>query len=246
MQSICFIIAHKYYRQYPSYLDLYLTNIEKYYDDSFTIVVDNNSKYIDDIRPIIEKHSRVILLINDSQCKFEIGAYKCGIKYINDHDLINRYEYFVFAQDTFVLINKYDFTILRDNGIEACTVGSFYPDGLVPDVIYNVLNPIGLYNDMDKITFCWCCTFVLSKNKINDFLKLVSHVIINERRESCGAERYLARILYELNDHKNFDIDGDCRNLKYDCHTVDILNIDSNIAHYFVKHAQQKTEKTLD
>ncbi len=52
----------------------------------------------------------------------------------------------------------------------------------------------------------------------------------------------LARILYELNNHKNYNIDDFVFNIKYNPNDKDI-NI--NIFSYFEKKLQGKTETTL-
>ena len=62
----CFIIAHKYYRGYQSYLSHYLDIISDLYPDPTIIVVDNNSKYIEDIVPVVESHNNVHAIINAS------------------------------------------------------------------------------------------------------------------------------------------------------------------------------------
>jgi hypothetical protein len=245
--KITFIIAHKYFRGYPSYLKHYVENILKFYgDDALIIIVDNNSLYKEDIFNTIDTHENIIFLDNDIECKFELGAYQVGINYILKNDLLDKYDYYVFTQDNFIIKNKYDFNNLAENNITALPINSFHADGECRDICDLVLNRLGLNNNLDKITFCWCSSFIISKSKINQLYDYLKQIIITVRWESCASERYLARILWELNDYKNNDIDGSIRDLKlrhYDCWAV---NPYDNTTSYFVKRVQQKTEKTKD
>ena len=70
---------------------------------------------------------------------------------------------------------------------------------------------------------------------------MLTNIAVKTRHESEGSERYLGRILYELNEHRIFDIDGDIDLLDYYCHTV---NVEQDTKHYFCKISQQKTENT--
>ena len=251
-----FIIAHKYFRGYESYVEYYINNIKKYYEQALIIIVDNNSTHVEDIFNNLQKYENVVLLNNDIECKFEIGAYQLGLKYLIDNDLIKNYPYVVLTQDTFILKNKVDFNQFFNDNIKACTINTYFQDGMLQHISNEVLSNLGLLSDLDKVTFCWCCSFIISNEnviKLHDYFK---KIVITNREQSCAAERYLARILWELNDYKNNDIDGDIRYLgetwngnrnpdpKYDCHSVNPY--DENIKTFFVKRAQQKTEKTLD
>lgn len=256
MERVVFIIAHKYYRGYESYTEYYINNIKKYYENHLIIVVDNNSTYKDDIFDKLKKYDNVVLLDNNIECKFELGAYQVGIKYLLDNNLLNKYDYVTMSQDTFVLKNKVDFTELYKNNIKALPFNSYIADNATPHIIQNVLTTLGLYDNMDKITFCWCSSFIVHTEKIEQLYGYLTKIVITVREQSCASERYLARILYELNEHKNNDIDGDIRYLgdtwggvrnpdpKYDCHSVNIY--DDNLRTHFVKRCQQKTENTND
>jgi hypothetical protein len=240
-----FIIAHKYYRGYQSYLKHYIDNIFKFYTDPLVVIVDNNSLYKEDVFETIDKNKNIIFLDNNIECKFEIGAYQVGIKYLIDNKLANKYDYIVFTQDNFIIKNKLDFNILAQRQIKACTINSYYQDGDCAEVCEKVLKNLGLYNNLNRVTFCWCNSFIASKDRLANIYDYFKKIIIKIRWESCASERYLARILWELNDQKNFDIDGDIRALsaKYDCWTVDPF---SDAKTFFVKKVQQKNETTID
>jgi hypothetical protein len=242
-----FIIAHKYFRGYPSYLKHYVENILNFYgDNSLILIVDNNSNYPQDVFETLPSRENIKILTNNIECKFELGAYQVGIKHILDNNLLESYDYYICTQDNFILKNHLNLSFLEENNVMACPINSFYADGECKDVCDIVLNKLGINNNLDKITFCWCSSFLVNKSKIKRLYDYISQIVIKVRWESCASERYLARILWELNDFKNNDIDGDIRTLSsrhYDCWTVDPLSPATSI---FVKKVQQKTEKTID
>lgn len=244
--KLIFIISHKYYRGYESYIEYYINNINKFYDGALIIVVDNNSIYKDDIFNKLINIENVILLDNNIESKFELGAYTVGLKYIIDNDILDRYNYLIFTQDNFILKNKYDFYELEKNNITACPINSYYQDGYLNHISHQVLDGLKLNNNLDKITFCWCNSFIIHNDKIQKLYEYINQIKIINRTESEASERYFSRILYELNDHVNYDIDGDIRNLntKYDCWKVNPY--DEIIGAFFVKKVQQKNENTLN
>lgn len=244
MSKIAFVISHRYYRSYPAYTQHYIENINKFYENSIIVVVDNNSPYLSDVKHLYEQYSNVTVLVNETECKFEVGAYKVGIQYLMTRPDYNSLDYVVFTQDTMVLKNRYDFNILKEGNHTACPIGGYCQDGFPAHMLERVLKPIGLWNRMNEINFCWCCSFVLHQSKVEQFFNYVKDVRMTVRYESEASERWLARIMYELNDHKHYAIEGDIRNITYDVFSVDMLQPVQG--HYFVKRAQQKTERTLD
>lgn len=247
--NICFIISCKYYKNYVTYIKYYIDNIISFYTNYLIIIVDNNSIYINELIQLIHQinYKNVILLNNNMECKFEIGAYKMGIIYLLKNNLIKNYDYYVFTQDNFILKNKYDFNILKYNHIYACPINEhdeapyYYPN--ITEYAYYILKEIKLFDNLDKITFCWCNSFILHKTKLIDFYNYTKDIIIINRFQSECSERYLPRILYELNNHKNYNIDGFLNDIKYN--TQDKY-INTNILSYFEKKLQNKTEKTIE
>ena len=193
----------------------------------------------------LPKNENIVLLDNNIDCKFEIGAYQVGINYLRENNLIEKYDYYFCTQDNFVIKNKVDFNEWVSNDITACPINSYFPDGMCEPITSNVLKSLNLYDNLDKITFCWCSSFIIAKEKLEQLDGYFKKITITVRWESCASERYLARILWELNGHKNNDIDGDIRVLRnlYDCWTVDIY---ADSPSFFVKRTQQKNEKTID
>ena len=53
--KVCFIIALKYIRGYVSFIDYYVDNIKLFYPNSLIVIVDNNSKYIEDVYEKLQK-----------------------------------------------------------------------------------------------------------------------------------------------------------------------------------------------
>ena len=247
--KIVFIIAHKYFRGYTSYTEYYINNINTFYKDSLIIVVDNNSINKDDIFDDLKKYDNVVLLDNNIECKFELGAYTVGLQYLIENDLYNNYDYIVMTQDTFIIKNQFDFKELYDRNVTACPlVGGIvshetkfeHSDKYIP-----LLESLGLKDRLDEMTFCWCVSFVISTSKTEQLFSYLRQINITIREESCASERYMARILLELNDGENYSLDFDHRDSinKYDCHSVDLF---SNVSTFFAKRAQQKTERTND
>jgi hypothetical protein len=250
---VCFIISHRYYRAYPSYIQYYVDNIQKMYSNNYIVIVDNNSKHLIDISERLSGYKNLIILVNNSTCKFEIGAYKIGIRYIYDNNMQDLFEYFIFTQDNFIIKNKYDFNILAQNKTTACAI-NIWNKSLVNDhCFYNplsryILDGLCLSDSIDKLSLCWCSSFVLHKSTILPFLNIVAPINITVRAESCDSERFLSGILYRLNNDRIDSIDGSIEpeNLGYDCWTVDLVYQNIQPSRCFVKKVQQKNENTID
>ena len=244
--KVCFIIAHKYFRGYESYLKYYVEQILNHYNDSLIIIVDNNSNYKEDIFKTLPDNENIILLDNNILCKFELGAYQVGLNYLIKNDLINEYNYYVFTQDNFILKNKYDFNLFNQNKIKACPINSWTNDWEKMDVCEVILNKLNLFNMFNESKLCWCNSFIVTKERVEKLHNFLKEIIIINRHQSEGSERYLGRILLELNDGiPTIDIDGDISSLKnkYDCWNVNPKN---DINSFFVKIVQQKNERTTD
>ena len=243
MDKLVFIIAQKYYRNYPSYIEYYINNIQTYYPNSLVIVVDNNSTHKDDIFSVIKDKNNIILLENNIECKFEIGAYRVAMEYMSNKKIIDEYDYFIFTQDNFILKNKFNFNVLKEKNVTSCPLVSLPNDWEFWQICEQVLNKLDLNNRLHETRLCWCSSFILEKNNVTRMLDFFKNITIIDRVGSMASERYLGRLLWELNNHSHFDIDGDVNNLSYYCHTVDAY---SEINNFFCKISQQKNERTLE
>jgi len=244
----CFVIAHKYNRNYMSFIKFYVNNIQTHYENALILIVDNNSKYFQDIRERLGHYRNIVFLTNDSECKFELGAYKTGIEYLVNMGIISNYDFFIFTQDTFILKRKYDFNQLFENKTTACAINSWingkYDEYYHYPICQQVLKSLHLENSIDKLSLCWCCSFVLHTSKVLDFFDTVKEIVITTKHESQQSERFLSAILYRLNNDRIHDIDGCIHNMAYNCWTIDLFTEETNF--HFVKRIQQKTENTPD
>jgi hypothetical protein len=243
-----FIIAHKYVRGYPSYTEYYINNIQKHYPEALTIVVDNNSEHRDDIFKRLLLYNNVVLLDNNIDCKFELGAYQVGMKYILDNGLQNYYDYFMCTQDLYILKNKYDFSKLKGNNVGAAPIIGWSNDLEIMHIVQPVLEHFNLFNRLEETDLCWCSSFVVSKEKISYLYKYFRQIVITDREGSKASERYLGRLFLELNNGTKFSIDGssnmyNVHGCNYDCHSV---NVYAKVDKHFCKVSQKKTELTYE
>ena len=66
------------------------------------------------------------------------------MRYLIDNNILDNYKYIVCTQDTFVLKNKYDFNILNNQNTTACTINSYYQDGIHQHLSNAILAQLGL------------------------------------------------------------------------------------------------------
>jgi len=100
------------------------------------------------------------------------------------------------------------------------------------DRIKCFLEPIGLYTIIDRINICRGNNFVVHESKLRELYNYIKDIVIKIKIESEICERFMSRIIYELNDHLDlkYTIDG----------IVDCDWIYPNNTH-FVKCHQNKT-----
>lgn len=243
-----FIIAHKYVRGYTSYIEYYINNIQTHYPKALIIIVDNNSEHIDDIFQKLSFYDNVVLLTNNINCKFELGAYQVGMKYLLDNNLQDCYNYYMCTQDLYILKNKYDLTKLRDSGVGAAPIVGWSNDLEIMHIVQPVLEHFNLFNRLQETDLCWCSSFVVSKEKIPYLYEYLKQIIIIDREGSKASERYLGRLFLELNNGTKFSIDGsdntyNVHGYNYDCHSV---NVYAKVDKHFCKISQKKTELTYE
>jgi len=94
---------------------------------------------------------------------------------------------------------------------------------------------------------CWCCSWVCDIKSllyINLLLKDICPIV---RSESEQTERYMGKILKMLNNNISYAIESGVEsNNDYNCHCIDPRSDESKkTGHFFIKRAQQKTEKTI-
>jgi hypothetical protein len=244
-----FVIAHRYYRQYKSYIKYYVDNIQQFYgDDSFILIVDNNSKHLHDIREMFKEYTNIEIIVNDTICKFEIGAYKKGIEYIFEKKRLPDFDYYAFTQDNFVLKHRFDFNTLKEKNTMACSLNFSVHTDKCYDKYIPLLQKMHIEDALPHMNLCWCSSFILHQSRVMIFYDLTKDLVLTTRFDSEDGERYLSAILYKLNNHVVDSIDGEivpCELLTYDCWKVDVIN-DDIPQRYFVKTVQQKTEWTPD
>jgi len=240
--KICFIIAHKYSRNCYSYIKTTVDNIQKFYPESFIVIVDNNSKNIEDIYDVFLDYSNLNIVINDSNSKYEVGAYIHGLNWLIEKNFLN-YNYYVFLQDTLVFMKKYDFSILENKNVKATSIIGFnYNRGggieYLREQQRTILEPRDLFNEFDNIIGCWGSNFIIHKDKFMQLHDYINDIVLTTKLDSETSERYMGRIIYELNEHnENFNIDGDIDEYyKKNDSFCRQLNHDNNNVHFQKKH----------
>lgn len=239
--SLCFIIACKQYAHYPSYLEFYVDNINRFYPTAKIILVDNNSTYTE-IFTRLQQKPNVTVLINTSIGKFEIGAYKFATEYIIQNNLT--YDYYICTQDTFVLVNRYNFNELKEKNIKAASLGHFYFHRACGQHI-RVLSQLGIYDPAEEFLCCWCASWVCTHENLLTINTLLQNENPIDRNASMETERYMGKILKMLNNNSSHCIERSIEGHNYNCHTIDPRSEDARLSgSYFVKRAQQKNERT--
>jgi hypothetical protein len=204
---VIFIISHKYYRGYESYLDYYINNIKKNYENHLIVVVDNNSNYKEDVFSKIKNLNNVVLLENNINSKFEIGAYTVGLDYLIGQNVLINYDYIVLTQDTFILKNKVDFNVLHDNNVKSCPINSYIPDGMFEYISRDVLSSIGLYDNMDHITFCWCNSFIVSSDNAQKLYNYIKDINVINYPDHWKQDM-ISEAVYDMVRYMgNYDVD---------------------------------------
>jgi len=241
--TLCFIITQKYSRNCPSYIKNTIDNIKNNYTNYFIIIVDNNSENIEDIYNLFLEDTNLKILINNSESKYELGGYIYGIKWLIEQNYLN-YDYYVFLQDTLVFMKKYDFNNLKKENIKATSIIVYDINntemgrtGYLEHEKKTVLEPLGLYNRLDEILLCWGSNFIIHNEKLLDLYNYIKNIILTTKRDSESSERYMGRIIYELNNHSNFNIDGflDDYYSKIDANSTE-LNWNNNLVYFQKKH----------
>jgi hypothetical protein len=163
-----------------------------------------------------------------------------------------------------VLTNYYDFNNLLENSVMACPLvgsseGKFVEDftfGMrchygVTDyfLIQHIICNLNLIGVVHKLSFCFANSFVLNKVKLIDFLELTKNIKIVCKLQSEFSERYLAGILYVLNNHTNASIEK----IKVDeiSHLLTLITSGNRTNNYipfdyFTKYVHDKRELTKD
>jgi hypothetical protein len=247
--NVCFIISHKYNRNYKSYIKYYINNIQKMYSNSLCIIVDNNSKHIKDIIDELREFKNIIILTNVSACKFELGAYKVGIYYLLEKNLLNTYDYIVFSQDNYVLKNKFDFNYMKNHNLfganfASANDGELHFEHYQTPHAQQILEKTNLTNYVSRLSICWCNSFILHNSKLQEFLDITKDIIITTRKLSEASERYLDAVICYFNNGTRVCLDNLSQQLSYDCWTLDPIN--DSVKECFAKKVQQKTENTED
>jgi hypothetical protein len=137
-------------------------------------------------------------LENTSESKFELGAYKFATEYIKNNNI--KVDYYVCTQDTFVLVNKYDFNTLIKNNVKAAALEHFY-FRLAFNLHINVLSKLNLYDPREKFLCCWCSSWCCDHDSLLKIYDLLYNIVPTTREHSTQTERYMGKIL-KLLKHK--------------------------------------------
>lgn len=246
--TLCFIICHRHVKGYESYLKYYIDNITSFYRNAKVIIVDNNSTDLSVALGISAEYPNVTLITNESDGKFEIGGYNFGLKYLHDNLLLEAYDYVILVQDTFILKNRFDFNILKDDNVLAGSIANIPNDEHFIHERTAMLEALNIANTPDA-KMCWCNCLFVSRKSIKELYEILKNIKITTRRESEASERYLGNILYYLNNNSSVSIDKD------NMYTVDGVNFFTchetyqcykDVKSFFCKISQCKNERTTE
>ena len=239
--KLCFILGCKVNINYESYIPFYVENIQRYYPTADIILVDNNSSY-KEFFDQFKDNKQITVLENTSEQKFPLGAFNFAARYIYEKSLV--YDYCICTQDTFVLLNKFDFQILRDNNVEACPLAHILSVDGVPEH-YDVLKSIGLYIPNDSYGGAWCTSWVCTSTALKKIYDYTHKIKVTTNWDSQVCERYMGKVLKHLNNNRDFSIEGNNSAIDriYTVATVSVKDPESKkkcVA--FLKKSQAKTE----
>ena len=198
------------------------------------------------------ENKNLIILINNTECKYELGAYKMGMNYLINNNLLNNYDYYVCTQDTFVLTNKYDFNNLLINKVFASPIMTLiddktnrYYDSYFTPLVNIILKKTNLEEKINELRICWANSFIINNSKVEEFLKITNDLIILNKSDACDCERLLSAIMYKLNNYKNYSI---C-NIYGENEMSNMWNVDIpsfKTTRYFTKKITNKNDLTVD
>jgi hypothetical protein len=113
-----------------------------------------------------------------------------------------------------VLKNKYEFNNLMSKNIFACPIKSHINDdynrhygSYNEPLVQQVLIKLHLENRINELRLCWANSFALHYSKLPIFLNMTINIITKNKHDACDGERFLAGILYTLNNYKNDTIE---------------------------------------
>jgi hypothetical protein len=240
---LCFIIGCKQYKNYTSYLSFYISNIKKYYPSAFIILVDNNSNY-KEVYDSFKDMENIILLENTSDSKFEIGAYMYATEYIQSNNLI--FDYYICTQDTFILVNKYDFSELDKNNLKCCSLSHFIYERSFGLHVNPLIN-LNLYEPSEKFMCCWCTSYICNHDVLLNIKNILKNIKLTLKQHSLESERYMGKILKMLNNNISYAINNGLEGYNYCCFNIDPMSNEAKETNnYFIKKIQSKTENTSD
>jgi hypothetical protein len=110
------------------------------------------------------------------------------------------------------------------------------------DLIKNVISKLNLTESADKLSFCLSNSFVLNNSRLIDLLELTKGIKIECKMHSESSERFLAGILYVLNNNINTSVEKKRLEEVFNL-LMSYVNVKFD---YFTKYVHNKGELTLD